>query len=132
MAGATWRWVKSTPYSVVYFVDGDAGGTEGILDYTNSAEYDKLVPGPYKAYIKRGLTGIGFGGSVNQLDKNNLEGSKSERVRIYHVAGIDSNYKLPTTLLMKWVGVGISATLDAGEPPGSLLIEIRFIHSSRR
>jgi hypothetical protein len=133
---ATFTLVKSTPYSVVYRVDGGADGTEGTLDYTSAPKLTELVAGPYRYYIVRGLSGFGFGGSVNQLAKLNLDGALvgPARVRIHLITGMNLSNDLPETLTLKWTATGLSATFpgSTGETPQSLLIEIRFRHSSLR
>lgn len=121
--------IKSTPYSAVYKLENGGLGGTALIDYTSAPELAKLVAGPYRYEIVRWL---------NQLDKYNL-GNVSHRdcrIRIYRVGGLSTFAEIEPVLAysITWVAAGLQVFLDAGAEAdlAYLLIEIRFIHSSRR
>jgi hypothetical protein len=119
--------IKSTPYSAVYRLTTNGVGVGSItIDYSTAPDIGVLVPGPYKYQIKKML---------GALDKLNLDtvntDPRSRRVRIYTVSGFITTETPSGHYTIEWVPNGLQVAL-IDEAPADLLIEVRFIHSSRR
>lgn len=128
---ATWTLLKSTPYSACYDVGGE-DAAPGVLDYSNPLVLGALVPGPYRTYITKSLGALDH---LN-LDANTIGDRRKRRVRIYRVGGNAGNGEAiapGSNFTLAWVANGLTATVAGGEGnPQGMLIEIRFVHSSRR
>jgi hypothetical protein len=116
--------LKSTPYSAVYRAESLAGGEVFTIDYTDAPTMAALVPGPYKYQIRQWL------GSLDHVNGNDAS-TRPRRIRIYQVSGISLQEIDPGTYSVIWVVNGLQITFPA-ESAGTLLLEIRFVHSSRR
>jgi hypothetical protein len=118
----SFQFIKATPYSAVYNVQGDGVAGTMLFDPTMKAN---LVAGPLKAELTA---------RNGALDKLNLDQAGSPRVRIHLVTGINATQTMPSggTDTIAWTTTGLTATLALGETGTNLLIEIRFVHSAKR
>jgi hypothetical protein len=122
----TFTFLKSTPCSVVYRLEGgtDAGpGTAGTRDFDPTMKAE-MVAGPLKSELAR------RNGVLDQLNLN----VNSARVRIYKVTGLDVVQAIPASVTLAWTTTGLTATLPtiAEGVTDKLFIEIRFEHSVKR
>lgn len=116
---------SATPYSKVYDIVG--GADPGILLWTTIDS--QLVAGPLKAELAR------LAATPTGLPSLNLTGTNG-RVRIYFPVGINLLEGVPPggDIDIHWVATGLSIQIPATGPEvnSSMLIEIRFRHSSKR
>ena len=123
---ASWTFLKGTPYTAVYRVDG---GSTLALPF-NPTMRGQLHEGPLKAELARLA-------AVNDLESLNLD-DENRRVRIYFVSALDGNYTqtMPggNAFYLSWTATGLifGGGYDAESGAAQLLIEIRFIHSAKR
>ena len=115
----TFTFIKSTPYSVVYQINGGVGA--GALDFDPTMKAN-MVAGPLKAEL------TARNGHLDQLNLN----LDSARVRLYFVTAIDATMVNPTSNTIVWTTTGLSATLPAVDGGNGVFIEIRFMHSTKR
>ena len=115
---------SATPYSIAYQLKG---GDAATLAYEPTMK-DQLVPGPLKTELARRAADTTSG--LSMLNANN-----GARVRIYIVSALDDTVLVaaPTDFTLAWSKTGLyfEAPIEMYGRQ-DLVIEIRFIHSSRR
>jgi len=117
---------SATPYSIAYRLT--AGEDPATLAYEPTMKA-QLVPGPLKTELARRAADTTSGLSTLNLDANG-----GARVRIYIVSALNVKLLMRfNDFKLAWskTGLGFEASYE-GVNPEDLVIEIRFIHSSRR
>ena len=117
---------SATPYSIAYRLTAGEDPATLVYEPTMKAQ---LVPGPLKTELARRAADTTSGLSTLNLDANG-----GARVRVYIVSALDDMVLGATTdFTLAWLKTGLYFDAPIGMyGRQDLVIEIRFIHSSRR